>query len=90
MAAIPFSEGANLELVSLSQLRSSASVLGGLGALQSKRIWPEPMVLLSAAMAIAKMHSSVRHLRIADKVGCAIWLLVSHKALFLYNSLAIR
>lgn len=80
MAATPFSEGANLELASLSQLRPSASVLVELDAPQSKRIWPEPVALLPTAAADEKMQSSVRHPRMPDEAGCVIWLLVCQKA----------
>ena len=81
VAATPFSEGANLELASLSQLRPSASVLVELDAPQSKRIWPEPVALLPTAAADEKMQSSVTHPRMPDEAGCAIWLLVSQKGL---------
>jgi len=41
------------------------------------------MVLLSAATVSDKMHSSVRHLRIAGKVGCTIVVVgISRKRMF--------
>jgi hypothetical protein len=59
----------------------SASVLVELDAPQSKRIWPKPVALLPATAANENMQSSVRHPRMPDEAGCAIWLLVSQKGL---------
>uniref|UniRef100_A0A0A9E251 Uncharacterized protein n=1 Tax=Arundo donax TaxID=35708 RepID=A0A0A9E251_ARUDO len=72
VASTPFSDGANLELLSLFQVRLSASRPIGVEDPQSRRIWPEPVELLSAATVNDKRNSSVKHLRVNSKARCII------------------